>query len=168
MSVLTNKEIWRTWPIPDTPVDLWDWQDGRCAWCGTDRSDRFVTDHCHMTGLVRGLLCGRCNTVEGHSTNGDWDAWRDGDNPANAIKHFEIYVSSFRGTPYSPQSALHYYSHAERVAWWRQIVSDLAEGARWPEDAPWTAEAQARKDAVDAQLRAAMSDWTFLTPGAAS
>ena len=37
-------------------------QDSRCAICGKefDLSDLF-TDHCHHSGIVRGLLCNRCN-----------------------------------------------------------------------------------------------------------
>ena len=41
-------------------------QCGRCAICGINKPDkvrqRFHTDHCHETGVVRGLLCANCNT----------------------------------------------------------------------------------------------------------
>jgi hypothetical protein len=38
-------------------------QDGRCAICRTrpDRKQRLATDHSHKSGVVRGLLCSRCN-----------------------------------------------------------------------------------------------------------
>jgi hypothetical protein len=47
-------------------------QGGHCAICGQPES-RFrgscaielAVDHCHNSGLVRGLLCGRCNTALG-------------------------------------------------------------------------------------------------------
>lgn len=42
-------------------------QQGRCKICGIHQSElknRRVlhVDHCHKTGKIRGLLCGRCNT----------------------------------------------------------------------------------------------------------
>ncbi len=36
-------------------------QQGKCACCG-DVPSRLVVDHCHVSGNVRGLLCGSCNT----------------------------------------------------------------------------------------------------------
>lgn len=36
-------------------------QGGGCAICG-DRSRPFCVDHCHRLGMVRGVLCRRCNT----------------------------------------------------------------------------------------------------------
>lgn len=46
-------------------------QDGKCAICGTsfppltERRKLIAVDHDHMTGFVRGLLCGQCNTAVG-------------------------------------------------------------------------------------------------------
>ena len=44
--------------------DLLKEQGYMCACCGTDNprgKGRFVVDHCHTTGEVRGLLCSKCN-----------------------------------------------------------------------------------------------------------
>jgi len=44
-------------------------QDGKCAICGTKSTGKrksFHVDHCHKTGVVRGLLCGNCNSGIGN------------------------------------------------------------------------------------------------------
>jgi hypothetical protein len=38
-------------------------QDHKCAVC--KRAERLSVDHCHISGKVRGLLCGHCNTALG-------------------------------------------------------------------------------------------------------
>lgn len=40
-------------------------QEGRCAVCG-EFHEKLNVDHCHDTGVVRGLLCHNCNTGLGH------------------------------------------------------------------------------------------------------
>lgn len=40
-------------------------QGGRCAICDDDR-ERLVIDHCHKSGVVRGLLCRTCNLALGY------------------------------------------------------------------------------------------------------
>jgi hypothetical protein len=45
-------------------------QGGKCALCGIDNTGRenakhFAIDHCHDTGVIRGLLCSPCNTALG-------------------------------------------------------------------------------------------------------
>ncbi len=39
-------------------------QDGCCAICKSP--EKLVIDHCHSTGVVRGLLCNTCNIGLGH------------------------------------------------------------------------------------------------------
>ena len=50
---------------PSDFMDMMAMQNGRCAICGhedlTNRSFFPVVDHCHETGMVRGLLCMNCN-----------------------------------------------------------------------------------------------------------
>lgn len=37
-------------------------QEGKCVLCGETEENRMLSvDHCHTTGRVRGLLCGKCN-----------------------------------------------------------------------------------------------------------
>lgn len=163
-----KSEQWKTWPLPEGVADLDEWQAGRCAWCGYDL-DALVRDHCHMTGLVRGLLCSGCNTREGTTAGSAWDSWRSGDNPAWALKHFEIYVNHLGSTPYSSRSALHYYSPAERQAWFTLAVDYLRAGRmQWPTNAPWIDTAIERREADRRLLHEAMADWDFLTPRAAT
>lgn len=40
-------------------------QRGQCAICGKEDGDRLHVDHDHLSGTVRGLLCGSCNRAMG-------------------------------------------------------------------------------------------------------
>lgn len=63
MSNSRNALLLRTYGITAAQYDdLLNKQRGRCAVCGTlPKTTRLAVDHCHSTGLVRGLLCHRCN-----------------------------------------------------------------------------------------------------------
>lgn len=162
---MKQTEAWKSWPTPSLGDDLEEFHNWRCAWCGYDK-DRLVRDHCHMTGLIRGLLCSGCNTQEGMSSTGIWDGWRAGDNPAWAVRHFEIYRNHMGVTPYSSQSALHWYDHAERAAWFDLSVQYLRDGRiEWPTDAPWLDTALERKAEAYRQFREISDKWDFLLPG---
>lgn len=47
--------------------EMLDLQNGGCAICKTPPRDgrRLDIDHCHDTGVIRGLLCNRCNQALG-------------------------------------------------------------------------------------------------------
>ena len=48
--------------------ELMEAQKGACAICGTTQcasGRNFAVDHCHSTGVIRGLLCKFCNTALG-------------------------------------------------------------------------------------------------------
>jgi ADP-ribose pyrophosphatase YjhB (NUDIX family) len=52
------------------------WQAGACAMCSAS-PERLLVDHCHRTGLVRGLLCTSCNTAEGLQSAPSFVAYRE-------------------------------------------------------------------------------------------
>lgn len=68
-------------PVGEVPVHLSAtdalrrWQAGACAMCSASRS-RLLVDHCHKSGLIRGLLCASCNTAEVHSDAESFAAYR--------------------------------------------------------------------------------------------
>lgn len=51
---------------PGTRDLLAAYQRNACAICISPFTKTPHMDHCHDTGTVRGLLCGRCNTAEGY------------------------------------------------------------------------------------------------------
>lgn len=44
---------------------LYEKQKGKCAICKCVTSKQLNVDHCHKTGLIRGLLCSKCNVAIG-------------------------------------------------------------------------------------------------------
>lgn len=64
-------------------------QDYKCAICGTDDPGKtnWHADHCHATGIKRGVLCMRCNTALGFLDD-------DTDRLANAILYLNYYQTA--------------------------------------------------------------------------
>lgn len=63
-----NSDLKRLYGITiDDYYRILDEQSGLCAICGVkdNNGKRFVIDHDHVTGDVRGLLCGNCNRAIG-------------------------------------------------------------------------------------------------------
>lgn len=46
-------------------------QDGLCAICGYELFEKYDIDHCHTTGITRGLLCRSCNQLLGQIEKSD-------------------------------------------------------------------------------------------------
>lgn len=69
------KTIWQNFRLT---VEMWtkifDYQHGVCCVCGRAPVDRRLsTDHDHRTGLIRGLLCQRCNRILGKIEDPRWE-----------------------------------------------------------------------------------------------
>lgn len=64
-------------PDPDVAglAAIEEWQAERCGICSSETS--LVVDHDHATGLVRGLLCQRCNIAEAFRGVGPYRRYRE-------------------------------------------------------------------------------------------
>jgi hypothetical protein len=64
----SNPAARRRWKYGLTAEDfakLHEAAGGRCPICDVELGEDYHIDHCHETGLVRGLLCKRCNLALG-------------------------------------------------------------------------------------------------------
>lgn len=52
-------------------------QGDTCGMCGRDDMGDLRVDHDHDSGLIRGLLCQRCNTVEGRHGRTSPHLWEE-------------------------------------------------------------------------------------------
>lgn len=81
-----------TWSYSNTVIhSLFLWQRGRCAICSTGLSvatrPRYVhVDHDPASGLIRGLLCHRCNTCLGKDWRATW--WEHNAATVDAYEEF--------------------------------------------------------------------------------
>lgn len=64
---IRERQLQRKYGIDlDGYAELYCAQASGCAICGVDHESRsLAVDHDHVTGRVRALLCGRCNTIVG-------------------------------------------------------------------------------------------------------
>lgn len=108
------------WQVPDGEVPphlsatraLRRWQAGSCAMCSASPR-RMLVDHCHQTGLVRGLLCTSCNTAEGLGSSLAFVAYRERP-PAVMLGVKEQYGSPWDGfAPASNDQAEHNAAHVD-------------------------------------------------------
>lgn len=76
------------------------WQAGMCALCSA-RPERLLVDHCHRSGLIRGLLCTSCNTAEGLRDAPSFVAYRSRP-PAVLLGMEEQYGSAWDGFALTP------------------------------------------------------------------
>lgn len=76
---------------------LLNWQNDRCAMCSSDKHS-LVLDHCHESGLVRGLLCSSCNTTEPRSPRIEWDIYRQF--PPCVLLNVRFFYNDFGSSPY--------------------------------------------------------------------
>ena len=91
------------------------WQAGRCGICSS--RTRLVTDHDHVTGLVRGLLCQECNTAEAFRDIGPYRRYRE--RPPAAILAVEArYWNPLTGDFTRPQPV------AREVDKWNDAASE--------------------------------------------
>lgn len=101
----TDTPAFKFWEAPDFDIHqlpeghcaIRRWQDGRCGLCGF--RDQLVEDHCHDTGLTRGMLCRSCNITEGKSDSPKLAQWRGGVTVAAELGISKKYVNIFGQTP---------------------------------------------------------------------
>lgn len=61
-----NKKLLERFGITLTEYNrMWEEQNRQCKICGRENGT-FGVDHCHDTGIVRGILCHHCNTALGN------------------------------------------------------------------------------------------------------
>ena len=94
-----SEEEWHWWLMVE-------WQADRCAICGGLglRGVKLVTDHDHKTGMVRGLLCIRCNAQEGRLDLPVFVKYRQR-NPASICGLRMLYYNYFTQQYAEPQLA---------------------------------------------------------------
>ncbi len=92
--------------------ELRNWQEHRCAMCGFEDS-KLVMDHCHESGLIRGLLCQPCNLNESSNSNFCWQIYRKF--PPTTLLNVRIFYNDF--SSWGPKECI-FSEEAINVCWW--------------------------------------------------
>jgi len=66
-AAVIRKKSWKAKGIdPDKAEAYYQSHHGTCDLCGlTDKGRALAVDHCHKTGIIRGMLCTNCNRAIG-------------------------------------------------------------------------------------------------------
>jgi hypothetical protein len=125
---------------------MWALQGKRCTVCGCPlKLSDAKSDHCHATGMPRGVLCHGCNTFEGAY----WAALRRGEDGVAVIGRYE------KGRTARPRGSL---SYAQRAL--------VLEKRYWPVWDLWAEQAGELLTQYGQQARGRRPDALLLTCGA--
>lgn len=145
-----------SWPVPPKPdirhtrpddvatfvFDvLMEWQGDRCAICGREGGAP-VTDHCHLTGIVRGFLCGSCNLREGHGGDAPW-AVKYRHRPPTVILGLATKYGGWGESFCEPWVEVALGRHRPGNEFPAALAKFLADAADLPHESQWFAEADA-------------------------
>ncbi len=92
-------------------------QDGKCALCPLDlrrHPEEMCLDHDHVTGMIRGVLCRNCNSMEGKVHNCSRRAKRAG-TPLQWLKKVIQYWEHYAKTPTGVYHPTHKTESEKRV-----------------------------------------------------
>lgn len=96
---MRNNTLLRKYGITEQRYnEMLDAQGGVCAICERPPKGRPLTvDHCHDTGVIRGLLCGCCNSALGLLAENSFVA-------GQAWKYLAAYAHTVPYKPWPPES----------------------------------------------------------------
>ena len=92
--------------------ELHEWQEGRCAMCGHERG-KILMDHCHESGLIRGLLCHSCNLNESGNYDVRWQIYRKF--PPTMLLNVRVFYNDF--SSWGPKECV-FSKEGVNTPWW--------------------------------------------------